>query len=280
MSAVNRDVIVKEGYSPKSSRYDSISAGLIASIIVCGFIVACLFAVWFFDNRPVSTFLPEWDQRESQVTELPLGLDQELDEVAGGTNSVELVSLLEAVENAVSQLAASDGSPGIGDSLPGDPDRRIPGPTPPDFFPAVKRWKVRYEVADREQYKRQLEYFDIEVGVLASKSDEVWRVNKVASNPTATKSDRSSEQESAWFVHSNPLMRTWDRQIVIDAGVDVTDSLVVQFYSAELMDRISTLEAKRLDEDGLELSEIRRTDIVILSSDDGFTISVSGFEIR
>jgi hypothetical protein len=46
------------------------------------------------------------------------------------------------------------------------------------------------------------------------------------------------------------------------------------------MDRISTLEAKRLDEDGLELSEIRRTDIVILSSDDGFTISVSGFEIR
>jgi len=119
MSSVDRDPKV-DSRSPKVSDYDRFSAGLVASIVILGFLVLSLAMVWLFGNQQARGFTPTLRPFPIENPD-ESGLEIELDEVVGGSSSTELVSLLESVENSVSQKRADLGSPGKGDSLPGTP---------------------------------------------------------------------------------------------------------------------------------------------------------------
>jgi len=276
MSSVDRDPKV-DSRSPKVSDYDRFSAGLVASIVILGFLVLSLAMVWLFGNQQARGFTPTLRPFPIENPD-ESGLEIELDEVVGGSSSTELVSLLESVENSVSQKRADLGSPGKGDSLPGTPDDRDPAPVP--TAATTSKWKVSFEVEDIEQYKSQLDFFGIEIGVIASKKDEIWRIAKLASGTKVTPSDRTSEKLSYYFTHSKPTLKRWDKQIGKEAGIAAEDRIFVQFYPAELISKIASLEAEKLKELGRELKEIEKTNIRFSKSGDQFSVSITDFEFR
>ena len=95
-----------------------------------------------------------------------------------------------------------------------------------------------------------------------------------------TRSSRDKEQLSTWFTHSKPALRRWDQQIAKVSGVATLDRLFVQFYPADLVARIVTLEAEALQKQGRELSEVDTTNIRISQSGDEFSVSISDFAFR
>ena len=282
MGAVVRELDVDNRFSPKASSYDRFNAGLIASISICGFVVLSLFAVWLFGNdQPQLGFVPplenEWGEVEADQADGDS--EQELDFVTSGANDIELVSLVESVEDSVSKILAQDGRSGIGEFVRGTPG--VPDPIPvPEPVPPSRRWKISYEVENIEQYKRQLDFFGIEIGVIASRENDIWRVGTLSSDATVTHSNRSSENDAIWFAHSKPALKRWDRKIVGDSGLVVQEMLFVQFYPASVQSRILKLEAVKLQELGRNLDEVTETKLKISSLGDGFKISVSGFEFH
>lgn len=277
MSGVIREFNVDNRCSPRVSAYDHFNAGLIAAIVVCGFVVVSLLVVWLFGAQQESREVP-LDFDDPVVIEDPAGLEEDLDEVVGGSNSAELVSLLESVEESVSNQKADKGSPRIGGSLPGRPDVRLPDPIPSDSHSS--RWKISFEVDGLKQYKRQLDFFGIEIGVIDSQKDDIWRIGKLSLGSVVTRSSRDKEQLSTWFTHSKPALRRWDQQIAKVSGVATLDRLFVQFYPADLVARIVTLEAEALQKQGRELSEVDTTNIRISQSGDEFSVSISDFAFR
>ena len=279
MSSVIRDSCVDNRCSAKATTYDHFSAGLIALIFVSGFIVLSLLLVWLFGNDQVArTGIPPFDPQPAIPVEHPAGLEQELDEVVGGSNSLELVSLLESIDNAVSQQAAQDGSLGIGDSLPGTPGVREPGPVQP--VPRTSKWKISYEIENIQRYKRQLDFFGIEIGVVDKHEDDIWRIGTLSTRASVTHSTRAQEELSTWFAHSKPRLRRWDREISKESGIAVQDRLFVQFYPPELVARISMLEEEKLQSLGRKLEEVKRTNINISESGDHFSVSITDFEFH
>ncbi len=120
----------------------------------------------------------------------------------------------------------------------------------------------------------------IEIGVIASRKSDIWRVGSLSSKATVAPSSRAKEEDSVWFAHSKPALKRWDQKIAVDSGVVVDGMLFVQFYPERLTSQIAELEAARLKELGREVREVRETAVRIYSFDDGFSISVSGFEFR
>ena len=277
MSSVIRDSCVDDKWSPKASTYDRFSAGLVASIFVSGFVVLSLLMIWLFGNDQVARGIPPLEPR-SAIPIVPSGLEQELDEIVGGSNSPELVSLLESIENAVSHQAAQDGSPGKGDSLPGTPGIREPLPITALLNTA--RWKVSYEVENIDRYKRQLDFFGIEIGVVDKHETDIWRIGSLATRVTVTHSTRAQEELSTWFAHSKPTLRRWDRKISKESGIAVQDRLFIQFYPPELVATISKLEEEKLQSLGRKLDEVEQTNVAFSESGGHFLVSVTDFEFR
>lgn len=277
MSSVERKLNVDNCCSPKASTYDRFSAGLVASIVICGFLVLSLAVIWLFGSKQQAYGLPPTlDPIQIENPDDHSGLEQELDEVVGGSNSTELVSLLESIENSVSTKSA--GSPGDGKYLPGTPDDRDPGPD--GTVPKTSKWKVSFEVENIEQYKSQLDFFGIEIGVVASKKDDIWRVAKLSSGAKVIPSNRLKEKSSYYFTHSKPTLKRWDKRIAEEAGIAAEDRIFVQFYPAELIGKIASLEAEKLKELGRELEEVEKTNIRFSKSDGQFSVSITDFEFR
>lgn len=279
MSSIIRTWETGLSTSPRTSRYDCLHAGLVATILVVGFIVVALLTVWICGDldRP-NPSVPLVPTPNESSEDNGGGEEVDLDTVAGSSNS-ELESAFEVIEEAVSHKVAAHGDPnggvitGIGIRDPGPP--RVLSDSP------MKRWKIRYETSNRDQYKQQLDYFGIEIGVLHSRRNDVWRVGELSTKGgVVVHSNREDEGDSAWFSHSNRRLRGWDREIAQGAGVAVEETLSVQFFPQSLMAQIQKLEAEKLEELGRELSEVRKTLVTLQPSGEQFSISISAFEFR
>jgi len=276
MTSMIRDFEVDEAFSPAPSRYDQFNAGLIASIIVFGFLFSCLAVVWYFGDDPqfrnasVLVYPGELDERDGNVEE------QDFDEIVKGANSSDLQSILESVEDAVSQLKSGEGLDGKGIlSMPGIRD---PGPAPSQK--PANRWKIAYEIENRLQYKKQLDQLGIEIGVLHSRDNDIWRIGALATDGRVSHSSRERERLSMMFAHSKPVLKQWDRGIATDAGLKTEGMLFVQFFPENLINQIAELEAAKLKELGKELGDVRTTNIAFQRAGEHFSISISGFVFR
>lgn len=281
MASIN-SLEVTASSSPRVSRYDHVNSLLIASIIVFGFLVFGLAVVWLFGgDRNFQYAPPIGDSAELIVKEEGNVDDPAFDEVVKGSNSTDLQTALESIENAISQVKASDGPNGLG--IHGIPGPRNPGPpdpiTPSSF---VKRWKVNLEVSDIDQYKKQLDHFGIEICLVHPTEQNVWRLGSLSTAMEVTESSRDKENgaKSVYFAHKKPTLQKWDRKIAIEAGLNPEGKLIIQRYPKQLIAQIMELETEKLKELGRKLEEVSQTRIQLDRTGEHFSISISGFGFR
>jgi len=267
----------------KSSQYDSLSAALTACIILFGFLFAVLFLIWLttafdFSRRqagPMAVANEPGDEKPEGVADdiLEPGVE-EFPEV----EVPQLANALEAVTDAVSSVRASlekrsgdaaqmgagsgygsrDGGPGTGG----------------DGIPEYKRWIINYEAENIDTYGQQLDFFNIDIGVIHQTRNDIWRVNRPGGGAKVIKTSRNQENSTLRFQHKKPRMRRWDLELCKRAGAPVDNTVQAQFYPEATRVIIRTAEANALAEANRNLVEVRNTIFKVVPGGGGYQFQV------
>ena len=286
MSIVIRPV---DNIEIETTAYDRLSSWLTTLILLVGFLVATLFLIWStsvfeFNNNvtdPITLIEPRDDREDTEDDELDPGVEKFAE-----VDAPQLSETLEAVSNAVSTIRVTEQS-NIGEEAEigkGD-DNRIPSidpdtPSIEDGIPAYKRWKIAYEVDNLQTYKKQLDFFNIQIGVAEPVGDRVFRISNVSKKPTAVQRTRAEESKSLRFSHTKARIKRWDEQICRSAGVQTAGNLMVQFYDANTKNIIAKVEDDYLKSVGRELKDVRRTNIKLVPSGSSFEFVVESCQYR
>lgn len=288
MSIITRHV---DNVETKASSYDRLSAGLTAMILLVGFFVATLFLIWLtsiirFDSNVATPF--EAADIGDNGNDKPEGFeDDALDpgvEDFAEVDTPQLAEALEAVSNAVSTIRANSEHVS-GDAAVmgkgGGYGSRQGGPSgTSDGVPAHERWKIVYEVDSQQVYKEQLDFFNIQIGVIEPVGDRVFRVSNVSKGGKAVQRAREQERKSLHFAHSKLRMKRWDEEFCRAAGVTTAGNLLVQFFDGNTKNLIAKAEDDYLKSVGRELKDVRRTNIKVVPKGSGFEFLIENCQYR
>ncbi len=273
------------------SNYDRYNAAMVATILVFGFVVALMLA-WCFSKGETSVVIDDPDFPEIVIcpqTKDPIE-DDVLDpgiEDFPELEKLQLMMALESLRDIASRVPAairkrdssadysSDGSDGRG-----TPPGIVPVSPPITETPEHKRWQIQYECEDIDAYSRQLDFFDITLGLVNLNTNEILLVSNVSTNPQYLESNRREQSGVLRFEHRQEQMRRWDRTLARRSGVELTDGeltdgeltdgeltdgeltdgyVIVQFYPESTREVIRAVEAGFLAETGREPGDIRKT---------------------
>lgn len=268
----------------KVSSYDRLSAILIASITIIGFMTTILFLIWL--TTDVDYTAPTQGVEITEIGDIgdekPEGFEDDAFEPGveefPEVETPQLAQSIEAVTDAVSSVRAnsekvSGDAAQMGKGKGFGAREGGPGGGGGDGVPEFKRWKINYEAADIETYKQQLSFFGIDIGVVRRDNDDVYRISDPADKAEVIKSSRAQEK-SLYFAHIKKRMMRWDEAIAASAGVDTQNANLIQFYPEKARARIRAQEAQFLAKDQRQLSDIRQTVVKLATLADGFDFVV------
>jgi len=266
------------------SRYDVVSALLVASLLIIGFLTVILGLIWVTSNfnYDQQTTYEQIEAPGAEGDEKPEGFeDDAFDPGVEDFPEVEtpqLAQALEAVSDAVSSVKANladrSGSAAVSGAGKGYGSREGGPGGGSDVLPEYRRWKITYKAEDIDTYKRQLSFWKIDIGILKRNSDDVYRVNDPAGPANVIPTNRTNEGKSLYFAHTKQRMMRWDEAIAVAAGVNTEETNLIQFYSNEARARIREQEAKFLATDQRATRDIRSTMIRLVEIDGGFDFVV------
>lgn len=272
------------------SSYDRLSAILIACITIIGFMTTILFLIWLTTNVDYSapTQLADITEIGDTGDEKPEGFEDDAFEPGveefPEVEIPQLAQAIEAVTDAVSSVRAnsekvSGDAAQMGKGKGFGAREGGPGGGGGEGLPEFKRWKINYEAADIETYKKQLSFFGIDIGVVRRDNDDVFRISDPAGKAEVIKSTRANEK-NLFFAHIKRRMMRWDETIAASVGVDSQDANLIQFYPDKARARIRAQEAQFLAKDQRKLADIRQTIIKLATLSEGFDFVVEDVVYR
>jgi len=268
----------------KASTYDKLSAALIASILLVGFLVAALFLIWLttaFDYTSQKKAIT-MDRADESGNEKPAGEADDVFEPGveefPEVETPQLANALEAVSSAVSTVRASleersgmEAEMGAGSGF----GSREGGPgTGGDSVPEYKRWIIQYESDSLDTYAKQLDFFNIDIGVLHKTNKKIWRVNNLSTKPTVTESSQQAEAKTLRFMHKKQKMLRWDQTLASRAGAPIENTITCQFYPEATRQIIRNIEGAALRDAGRVVKDVRNTILKLENGPGGFTFTV------
>lgn len=161
-------------------------------------------------------------------------------------------------------------------------DQRRKGPD--GYGPSgVNRLSVDFEVADKDEYAKLLDYFKIDIGVLTLESGHIDYVTRFSGNDKPKRFQGSTRTERRNTVTPLQLrFREWDNEFVRASGAELDENgqIVKQFWSKELIDRLIHLEAIALANKNIDTRQVKKTMFEIKRNNDRFEIYVSQLRLR
>ncbi|MGE0608931.1 MAG: hypothetical protein AB7O62_17680 [Pirellulales bacterium] len=139
------------------------------------------------------------------------------------------------------------------------------------------RWVIRYlEGGSLEDYARQLDFFGVELGVMAAGDQVQYAANLVNPRPTSRNGTREGEQRLFFSWRDGTLQRA-DRELLQRAGIDTSGKSVLQFYTKNVEDQIATQEMLYLQKrfPGRDLRQVRRTFLSVKAQGNGYIFEVT-----
>lgn len=276
--------------SLRTSRFDSVTAWLTSVMVLLGVMVALLGAVWLLSGPQDPLEHATVSPRVVWGTVNPPGLDQDF--LAPGTEEIvelekpeirqTLVAVTDLVSTVSGELESGDGTTtGPGQRQQGD--RRDPGPEQGtlDIIPRFERWQLDFQAKDQSQYARQLDHFEIELGVIGGSVQGVDYVRNLASGGHLRRGESESERR-LYFMWSRPSpLQRFDRELLTAAGADVTGREMLKFIPQHLENRLAQLELEYARAHGVaSVKSIAKTVFSCRPTDDQFEIVVVSQRLR
>ena len=281
---------IVEGLTLRSSRYERIGTALTSAMLLLGTITLLMLLVWLTrryvssrvtaqvsldgngpaeelnspPDQPVPDFQPPNDEElaeASQAVPKPA-----LESIAPVVESQSVT--LEALTEAESDRRRSGKQGGGGDGPLGG---GILGTTP--SAKTGDRWEVRFSTSNIEEYKRQLDFFGIELGVAGGGLETVDYVKDFTSATPTTRLAQDPQQEKRirFLYRDGPLKRA-DRELARAAGIEVEGRIVFQFYTTETYQTLLKLENDRMKP--RYISEVVRTVFGVRKAGEGYEFYV------
>jgi len=262
----------QSGSTLRVSRYDQVVGGVLALLMVLGFVTLMMFLVWL-SNRLF------WVSRAAPVTVLEdvggggsgqvFGGEQQFEEPSPEEfREVQDTPLTETIDSIASivttkaqDLDALEGSQSLGTgegSGTGSGKGQGPGGSGKgDGVPAYERWEIRLSPANLEEYAKQLDFFQVELGVAGGGVPDVTYVSNLAQARPKVRTGEPKNERRLRFLHRSDELRAADRQLAAKAGVKTDGRIVFQFYNENTYQTLLRLEAERKGE--RRLADVRRT---------------------
>jgi hypothetical protein len=275
------------------SAYERVASLLVALLVLVGFSVTVIVLLWLARramavNRPVPVDLVA---EEGSRDDPALGVAEELEEPGveelAELDRPQLADTLAAVTTAVStQAGALDenfgnadvmgsgrgrgGRRGQGDG--GDGDR--------DVIPRWHRFKLPFG-GTLAEYARQLDFFEIELGVVTALDDTSVVVDYASKLSTAAPVKRrgaADEDQRLYFTEQDLQLRDYQKQLLAKAGIAANSTIIAMFIPAAVDQELARLELERAN--GRPIEEIRRTVFGIKPVGDNYSFYVMSQEYR
>jgi hypothetical protein len=244
------------------SRYDQVSGMLVAVLCILGFITLMMFMIWlstrmFWLSPAVPVKVLE-DVGGGGSGESFAGGERQLEEPSPEevreVTEPSVVESLQAISSVVTaeavELEALEGSSSVGRGQgEGTGDGRGKGPGGPgtsDGIPAYDRWEIRMSAGNLDEYARQLDFFQVELGVAGGGNPNVEYASKLATATPRVRQGAPKDEKRLRFLHRSGELRQADRQLVAKAGINVAGRVVFQFYPQETYLQLLTKEHERM----------------------------------
>lgn len=269
------------------SLYDRVSAAVVASVLIFGLLFTILFIVWFNLIPPDSISFPGI-LTPTETKQVEFGLEEDLlepgNEEFPEVATPQLAKTLEAVTDVVSTVTGAhetntgnDKKIGFGF---GHGVHRLPAPIVIYTVPEHQRWVIQYEATNINTYAKQLSFFQIDIGVIHTTENKIWRVHDVGGTLKVIHSDRKNENQTIRFQHKKHRMRLWDQELCKRANVDLSGTVQSQFYPESTLKMIRKAEAMAIARDATDLNRVSRTTLKIVPQEDGFKFVVTDLKLR
>lgn len=255
------------------SAYDRAASWVIALNVLVGFAVLLLFLLWLSQvielrGEQSAVVLVEnvagrGDHAAGFARDMePPGTDELQEEV-----EPSLEQMLEAVTDVVStQVAALDSlqtAHATSSTGAGQGDSRPPGPLGEgdDIIPRGERWEIRYNANNLEAYRQQLDFFQIELGVVGGGEAQVdYARNLRKPQPDVYRGPGGESEKRLYMLWASGALRQFDRDLLRAAGIKTAGRIVLQFYPQAVEDRLALLEMEYAKSKGKSsVKQIQRT---------------------
>lgn len=251
----------------RTSQFDVVSSLLMALMWFIGIFVLLLFIIWVtsritFAPKPFPPIIENPAGRGDNAE----GLERDF-EPPGADEIVDLVEptiqdTLTAVTDAVSSVAVTTNAAATVGTSKGD--SRPPGPEAEgdDIIPRHERWELRFSAKNIDSYAQQLDFYNIELGVLGGGVQGVDYAAGLAGSPR-TRHGASDDEKRLYFMwvdRSSPLYQ-FDRQLLQRAGINLgAGREMMKFVEPELENMLAHVELEYAKENGHEsVTEIQKT---------------------
>jgi len=136
--------------------------------------------------------------------------------------------------------------------------------------PRHERWEIRFAAQNLRSYARQLDHFGIELGVLDR--DRIYYLSGLSQQRPNVRTDSPAEEKRLYMTWRSGALQAADRSILTKAKVPLEDNISVQFYPAEVENRLASLELQHAQ--GRDVNQIRKTVFGVRAVGNGYEFHV------
>jgi hypothetical protein len=275
------------------SAQDRASSMIVALLVILGFIVLIMFAIWLSSrisfNVPLKVTVVEGLGGGGSGNGAPAS-DQLLEEVSPEevkdlqevTPEQTLQAITDAVSTQVVNLEAIEGG-GLGLGFgngegTGTGDGRGPGPGGPGTATKLPDWEVRFNATTIELYAAQLDFFGIELGAIGGGKKTVDYASKFAQPNPVTRSAPGDAEKRRYLVWRKGKLADADKSLLQKAKIDTNGRVILQFLPEQVELQMRALEAEHAK--GKRLDEIRRTAFGVKPVGGGYEFFVAEQDYR
>src|SRR5690606_1153498 len=102
-------------------------------------------------------------------------------------------------------------------------------------------WEIHYASDKIDEYARQLDFFNIELGAAGGGSPQVDYASGF-SGSIKKRSGPPSDEKRLYMTWTSGTMKAMDRSLLGKAGINASGRVIMQFYPKPTEDQIATVE--------------------------------------
>lgn len=249
----------------RTSKFDVVSASLMSLAWFIGTFVLMLLLIWLTTKfYPGSQRLGGGPVIEPGRENRAEGIDRDFDppsddevvELSEPTTQETLIAVTDAV-SSVAAVQNTGTSKSSGDNRPPGP-----GSDDIDIVSPHERWELRFSAKNVAEYADQLDFFNIELGVLGGGVQGVDYAKRFVGSPKVRAGESESEKRLyfMWVDRSSPLFQ-FDRQLLQKLGINIgAGRELLKFIEPELADMLVSVELEFAEKKGhASVTEIQKT---------------------
>ena len=273
----------------RTNRFDVVTSFFMALILFVGTFTLMLFIVWLTTRNPtVIKPIEVVEENAAGRDDNAEGLERDFE--PPGVEEVEelleptLADTIEAVTDAVSSVAASldtmDTNAAANSQGAGAGDSRPPGPEGEgdDVIPRYQRWQLNFSAKGKQEYAKQLEFFDIELGAVGPPIQGVDYAFNLTGSPQTRRETDSTKEERLYFMWTAPSpLKRYDASLLQQAGVPMNPQRqMLKFIPNELAEKLFNIEMAYAATNSsiTEVKRIKKTVFETTSTGGGYSFEV------